>query len=152
MLQRTNLHRAGLSLLVIFLIFGWSASSFADEAAIKYRQSVYKAIGSQMSAMVSIIKGQVAHKDDLPKLAAGLAGLATLTPHLFPANTQEGKTKALPLIWEEFDAFSDRLEELQQASAELADVAQGNDMRKFARTFSRLGKACKGCHDRFKAE
>lgn len=152
MLQSSNLNRVGAKLLVAFVAFGWSAFSLADKEEIKYRQSVYSAIGSQMGAMASIIKGEVAHKDDLPTLAAGLAGLAALTPDLFPENSQAGKTKALPLIWEEFDAFSDRLDELQIISAELAKISQGNDMREFAHTLSRLGRACKGCHDRFKAE
>lgn len=138
--------------LLSLLLAMASCFALADDSAIEYRQAVYSSIGSHMKAMVAIVKGEVPHVQDLPTLATGLAELTRLLPHVFPRNSRAGDTDALPLIWKEAEEFQSRLDDLQDISAELAVVARTQNIETFAKTLSRLGKTCKGCHDKFKAE
>lgn len=139
-----------LGAAMLFWTLGAEAADNGD--VIKYRQAVYSSIGGQMTAMGSVLQGKVPHTGDLPTLAYGLSSLAGLIPHLFPEGSGEGKTNALPLIWEEFDDFQQRLENMQIAAEALAEVAANQDMQAFAQAFQNLGRACKSCHDKFKAE
>ena len=127
------------------------ATALADEDAIKYRQSIYKAIGAQMSAIGSILKGEVPHTDDLSILAEGLSRLSEVTPDIFPEGSHEGRTEALKIIWEEPDEFVSRMQNFQVAADHLARQDPSN-LRRFAGAFQKLGQTCKACHDRFKAE
>ncbi len=124
----------------------------ANEGAIEYRQSVYKAIGGHMSSMVSILRGQVPHEDHLRGHAHALHALSQMAPTLFPEDSGEGKTKALPAIWSRKDEFRRNLQNFQEAARGVADVADNGDLNEFARAFQRLGRQCKNCHDNFKAE
>lgn len=143
----------------IKLMVGWvwllmlsQQPAYADEEAIKYRQSIYEAIGAQMSAMGSILKGNVPHKDDLPLLAEGISTLSEAVPDIFPEGSGEGPTEALKAIWEEPDEFAGMIQDFQEAADNLAQQNPAQDMSGFAGAFQSLGRTCKACHDRFKAE
>lgn len=144
-------HKLKAFLLVLAgITLFWSAYAAANEESVKYRQAVYGGIGKNMSAMASIVRGKVANVEDLPALASSLAELASLAPGLFPEDSQGGD--ALPVIWEEVDDFKGLLAELRSNADNLAEVALTGNRQKFAKAFGQLGRSCKNCHDRFKAE
>lgn len=140
-----------LTPLIWLLVFS-NQAAYADTEAIKYRQSVYEAIGAQMGAMGSILKGNVPNRDDLPVLAEGISRLSEITPDIFPPGSDEGPTEALKTIWEQPDEFSKAMQDFQIAADNLAREDPAQDMSSFADAFKRLGQTCKACHDRFKAE
>jgi len=123
----------------------------AEQGPIDYRQSVYQAIGGHMSAMADIIRGKVERREDLALHARSLGQLAKLPRHLFPPESREGKTDAKPAIWEQPEAFQQRLRNFEDAAAELAANANA-DTDTFVESFSALGDACKACHDDFRAD
>ncbi len=150
----TNTHHRSrlLACLILVSTFAWSLSASANEDLIKYRQAIYGGIGKHTGAIASILKGDVPHTDDLPALARGLSELAALTPDLFAENTQEGKTDALPEIWENFDEFQGLIDDFIDDTALLVEASASGNRQDFARAFQRVGRGCKGCHDRFKAD
>jgi cytochrome c556 len=123
--------------------------------AIKYRQSVMKAIGAHIGAIVSVVKGEVGFTGDVAAHARGIQEMSRLVPHLFPEGTDnfsEANTYARPEIWEERAKFDAAVKAFQAASANLVKVAEAGDPSAFGGGLKELGKACGGCHKPFRAE
>lgn len=140
-----------MRVLVGLLAAVLAASAAADDNAVKYRQHTMEAVGGHMNDLVAIVKGEVDHKDHIAMHASSLAGLARIAPELFGADTKTGAdTKALPKIWEQPDAFKQRLDAFQTAADDLDAAAKGGDMAKIGAAVGAVGKSCKGCHDDFK--
>lgn len=136
----------------IALVLGsWSASAQADSGAIEYRQAVFQAIGGHMQALVRIVRRQVDHSDDIAVHAAGIADLAPLTGHIFPAGSGDGRTDALPAIWNNADDFARRRDAFIEAAEGLRQAA-GGPMGEFVSAFQNLGGTCQGCHDNYRAD
>jgi cytochrome c556 len=142
--------RAG-ALAGAVILAGAALTAAADEAAIEYRQAVYESIGGHMSAMSAILKQEVPYGDDLAIHARGIADLAPLALHIFPEGSGEGKTKALPAIWEDPETFASRRQDFIDAATALGAVADA-DMGTFMPAFRTLGGTCKACHDDFKGD
>ncbi len=123
----------------------------ADEGAIQYRQAIFQAIGGHMTALVRIVRREVAHTDDIAVHASGIADLAPLTAHIFPEGSGEGRTDALPAIWRNADDFASRREAFIEAAEGLRSAA-GGPMGQFVGAFQTLGGTCSGCHDNYRAD
>ena len=138
--------------LVFLLLVVFSQWSLADAAGeIKYRQGVMAVVGGHMSSMGAILRGRV-HMSDLKYHARGMANIAKVVPNVFPAGSGEGKTEALPAIWEKPDVFKAGLDKFIKAANEMSEVAESGDMQAIGPAIKALGGACKGCHDDFREE
>ena len=129
-----------------------SGAQAADEGAAEYREAIFEAIGGHMSAMVGIIKGEVPHRQDLALHAKGIAALAPVTQHIFPADSYIEGGHAKAEIWSDPDAFAERRQNFLDAAAALGAVADSGDQAAFMGAFKTLGGACKGCHDNFRVK
>ena len=127
-----------------------SGAQAADEGAAEYREAIFEAIGGHMSAMVGIIKGEVPYRQDLALHAKGIAALAPVTQHIFPADSYIEGGHAKAEIWSDPDAFAERRQNFLDAAAALGAVADSGDQAAFMGAFKTLGGACKGCHDNFR--
>lgn len=126
--------------------------SFADaEADIKYRKAVMKVVGGHMSGMGTILRDGV-YADDLAYHARGMANVAALVPSVFPAGSGEGKTDALPAIWEDEAAFKVAMDKFLIAAKATGMAADTGDNGAIAGTLKALGGSCKGCHDDYQAD
>jgi len=126
-----------------------ASAAVAADGDKEYREHTMEAIGGHMQAAVNILKGEVSHTDHLPIHARALAELSTIAPTLFPAGSGED-SDALPAIWEDPDDFAERLDAFKTAAAGLdAAVKSGDGV---GPAFQKLGQACKGCHDNYRAE
>lgn len=126
----------------------------ADEA-IAYRQALYKTIGWNFSAMAGMMKGVRSWDDvELKRRAISVAFAALQLDEAFPAGSDDlEKTDALPAIWEEPERFRAQLREFQQASNALrAATAATGDAAPVRAAFDRVRRACRDCHDRYRAE
>ena len=137
----------------VALTAGTALSVSADEnAAIKYRQAVMKAVGGHMGGAVAIIKGKVPYKDDLVVHATGLNDMANLAANAFKQKTEGGKTRAKPEIWENSDDFSDKLGALKKATAAFLAAAKSGGPAAAGAKLGAVGDSCKGCHKKFRAK
>lgn len=144
--------RAALGAAVVLGVLAVAHQAAADANAIKYRQAVMKAVGGHMTAMAGVIKGEVPHKGDLKAHAAGMAALATMAGHIFPEGSDFGDTSAKAEIWKKPAEFKKAMGAFQTAAANMNKAVQGTDSKAVAGAFADLGKACKGCHDDFRAK
>ncbi|MBT3358982.1 MAG: cytochrome c [Rhodospirillales bacterium] len=135
-----------LALLATFL----AAPAMADEAAIKYRQAVMKALGGHMGSVAAIVKGKVPHSGHLADHGAAIAAIGNMTADLFPKESSMGKTGALPAIWEKPDDFAKAVGAFKDASQKFAMAAKGGDMGAVGAALGALGGSCGGCHKPFR--
>ena len=116
---------------------------------IRQRQELMKNNQEQTRLLMGMARGQVPF--DAKQAQAALRQIeqnASQTPALFPPGSQQGKTDALPVIWErkaDFDARAAKLE--QDARAVQARIT---DQASVQPALQRVGQACGGCHETFR--
>lgn len=129
----------------------FTAPAMADsDGEIRYRQSVMKAIGGHMGAIVAILKGQTGNAGNLAAHTQGMADLSKVTGSIFPEGSDFGETTALPAIWEKPDEFAKAVKMFQDAAAGMNTAAMSGDMAAAGAAFGGLGKSCKNCHETFR--
>ena len=106
-----------------------------------------KAIGQQLKAEnpnVGIIRTNAATINDL----------AAKSENWFPAGTgpDVGKTRAKAEIWQKYDDFAAKDRDFRVAAQALKGSADSADVNAIKPAFADLGKACKACHDSYRAE
>jgi cytochrome c556 len=71
----------------------------------------------------------------------------------FPAGTgpEAGKTRALPHIWARPEDFKAAQKVFSDAAPKLLAAANASDLNAVKSTYGELGKACKNCHETFRA-
>ncbi len=126
------------------------AAAQEEEGAIKHRQWIMRAVGGHMGAMGSIIKGEVRFVDDLKGHARAMVELSKIVERVFPEGSDFGETRALESIWEKPKEFKQAITAFQTEAAKLAKIAEGSDGQAFVAQFKNLGKACGGCHKKFR--
>jgi cytochrome c556 len=150
------MHQKTIALITASIFACASVSSTIAETlpedAIKYRQTVMQSFGAHISAIVLIFTGKVDQPDQLAAHSDALAAVAAYTDTLFPADSADGETHALPLIWEEPDQFAEVARNAKTATAALAEAINGGDRKATSQAFKAVGEACKGCHDRYREE
>lgn len=138
-------------LLVIAALLGSQLALADSQADINYRQGVMGAVGGHMKAVATIMKSGV-YPEDFGFHAHALADLTRIVPHIFPEGSGDGKTEALPAIWEEPDEFKQAIQKFVEGANNLAAAADSGDKAQMGSAIQKLGQACKNCHDNFREE
>ena len=146
-------------LVVIGLSLAFSASAAKDpnEKAIKARKAVMTLQSWYAGPLFQMAKGELDYDAEMARTfaehlstMAGVEGGA-----MWPPGTDNGayagKTRALPEIWSTWPEAGKKAEALSEAAAALAAVA-GDGLDALRSKIGPVGKACKGCHDDFRAE
>lgn len=121
-------------------------SGFADDQDVRdYRSHIMKTLGEQVAALNLITKGKAPAGDvvaqaEVLSITAGVAKLA------FTPKVTGGESK--PEVWDKWDDFSKRLDEMTAAAADLAKSAKQGGVAAVTPKLSSLG--CKGCHDNYR--
>lgn len=89
---------------------------------------------------------------DMVTAAETLVKNFTNLPHMFPEGSAVGDSKALPAIWENWDAFTDLFAQARVASEAALVAAQANDTAGFQAALQPIGPLCGQCHQQFRAE
>jgi cytochrome c556 len=71
----------------------------------------------------------------------------------FPVGTgpEAGKTRALPVIWQRPEDFKAAQKVFSDAAPKLLSAANSGNIDAVKSSYGELGKACKNCHDTFRA-
>lgn len=141
---------------VAALAAGVGAASAADESenVIKYRQNVMRSIGGHTGAIGAVMKGEVSYGSHVAAHAESIAATSQLIIDMFPEGTLTGaETAAKPEIWQDWDTFREKANDLQTAASNLVQVVNGGgDMDAVGAAFGDVGKACGGCHRPFRVK
>ena len=74
----------------------------------------------------------------------------THIPDLFPEGSIVGESKALPAIWQNWDAFVAIVETGKTAAAAGLAAAEAGDAAGYAAALQALGGTCGACHQQFR--
>ena len=117
---------------------------------IRYRHAVMEAMSNQVAAMGLILQNKVDRANEMQVNARALAESATLVGGLFPESSKGAD--ALPLIWDEPERVAAAAKAAVDATAAFAEIATTGNKAEIAKGFKAVADACKGCHERYKAE
>lgn len=123
------------------------------EDAVHYRQGIMMAMAWNLGPMGAMVKGDIAF--DAGQFAFNAGRLAVLAPMAlegFPPSSAGAKSEAKPELWENLDDFKQRMQDLEKATAKLAEVAKSGDEGAMKAEFGAAAKVCKGCHDEYQKE
>lgn len=146
-------------LVAIGLTLAFSASAAKDpnEKAIKARQAVMKLQSWYAGPLFQMAKGDMDYDAAMAKtyaehlnMMANVEGGA-MWPEGTDNRAYAGKTRALEEIWTTWPAVGEKDQALKDAAAALVAVA-GDGLDALRSKIGPVGKACKGCHDDFRAE
>lgn len=121
-----------------------------------YRQSYFTLLASNFGPMGAMVKGDMPWDDAQMKRYS--EELETLTEldliRGFAPGSEQGTTRAKPEIWENKADFEQKFADLQAAVDLLEDTVDDNpgDRKAIASAVANTGKACKACHDEYKAK
>ncbi len=116
----------------------------------EYRQSLMISLQHHMRALGALAGGDVAFDDHLQAHASAIEGIATMAGDAFPAGSGGPGSRSSDSIWEDWDAFLEKLEVLQTGAAALNAAAQAGDMAAVEEARGQVGSSCRGCHTDFR--
>ena len=136
-----------LSIVTLFL-FSVSNAQQSDEDIIKGRKALFSknySTAKRVQAFAS--KGDF---DRTKKLMSEMSENYKVLIDLFPENTKEGyKTEALPLIWEEKDAFNALMKKASDDMIKLVSIIE--DSENIRGSLKELmWSNCKACHSKYR--
>ena len=136
------------------LSFQAASHMVKEEPLQSYRQSYFNLVAMNFGPIASMVKGEMPWDDARLKTFAGdLAALASMdVSRAFAPGSEQGTTRAKPGIWENPDDFKAKLGDLQESLVALQEAADGGDKDAIAGAVGAAGKACKSCHDEYKAK
>jgi cytochrome c556 len=122
------------------------------EKEVDYRQSLLTVLGGNFGPLGAMAAGKKPFDAAEAKIRAQrVAFLAPMLKEAFPADSDGvAHTAAKPEIWTDRETFDSKLQNLIDKSAALASTADGGDADKIKAAIEETGKACKGCHEKFR--
>jgi cytochrome c556 len=121
------------------------------EDVIEFRQGVYKIIGWYFGPLGAMAKGDAPFDSQVAARNAQIvADMSMIAPDAFVRGSDRGQTGVLPEVWSKPQDFAKVMDNFQQQTAKLAEVAQSGDFDAFRAQVGETGKACKACHDDFR--
>jgi cytochrome c556 len=144
--------RISSSAAILLCLLSATATGATPEDAIKYRQAVMTSMSGHVAAISLIFSGKVEHQQYLLSHAEALAATADQVSKVFPADSGTGKTRALPVIWQEPEKFQKAADTVRTTTAQLQSAVKSGDKAAIGKALKPVFDSCKGCHDRYREE
>ncbi len=133
-----------------------STAMAADyKSIIIHRQGIYDVMAGHMKVLKSILFMGNKNISAVNYHAKAILEAAKHHGNAFPKGSDKGKTHALPAIWEKPEEFKQAGQKLGKALQEfisVSEMADEEDIKEMQGAFKKVGKACKGCHEKFREE
>lgn len=133
--------------------FAFANAQAKPEDSIKYRKAAFVLLGYNFGSLSAMAQEKVPYnKDAAIKHADAAAAVSRMPYDHFGPGTDKGDTKAKPEIWANMDKFKDLAAKMQEQTTKLASVAKSGDLAALKAQVGETGKACKACHDDYRAK
>jgi cytochrome c556 len=131
---------------------GTALAQQKPEDAIKYRQSALFIVGQNFGPLAAMAQGKIPYDKDAAIRYAEVAAFVMKLPwnSFGPGTDTGGNTKAKPGIWQNLDDFQAKRDKML-AEIEKLPAAAG-DLDSLKAQVGATGKACKACHDEYRAK
>jgi cytochrome c556 len=121
------------------------------EDAIKYRKSALFIVGQNFGPLAAMAQGKMPYDRDAALRYAEIAAFVVKLPWgSFGPGTDTGDTKAKPGIWQNQADFESKRDAMLAEIQKLPQAAGTLDSLKAQ--VGATGKACKACHDEYRAK
>lgn len=146
--------RIALGLAATLLAAGYLSAQQRDAAAmIDYRKDVMLGMATHLTALTELLRGGLELDEKHVEAQATSLGLnAQLVSTLFPPESAEGDTAALPGVWQRAEQFLARAEAAEREGRNLVAAAESGDREFMVQSLARLADACRNCHREFRFE
>jgi cytochrome c556 len=118
----------------------------SGEDAIKARQELMQSNAEIMGTAAELSGAEAI------TAAQTLVGNFERLPDLFPDDSQQGDTRALPLIWEDRESFDMQVASAHDAANAVLAAAQAGDTAAYAEALGAMGGQCGACHSQFRGD
>ena len=145
------------TVLSVMLVGAITATAMAEDykSIITHRQGIYNVMAGHMKVLKSILFQGHPQIDDVNYHASAILEAAKHHGKAFPKGSDKGRTNALPAIWDKPEEFKAAGANLGKALKNFIAVSENSSKANLAEmqgAFKKVGKACGGCHDNFRAE
>lgn len=159
-MKAKNSIRGALPALVVgfALVFGGTSVVEAQEDpewTVEVRQSLLKLVRWNMGPLANMARGRAPLDIEVVETnSARIEGLFGMMDDAFATDTRgaDVDTDALDSIWEEREAFAEKISAAKQAAADLNAAAAAGDEDSLVAGIGALGRTCGSCHDDYKAD
>ncbi len=143
--------------LLATTIAGSALAQVKPEDAIKYRQSAYGFAAWNMGKLKQVLDAKDFNKDEAIKAANAIQTVANSGMGvLYAPGTEKGvgfkETRAKAEIFTDKEGVGKVAMAFNREANELAKVAATGDAAALKVQFGKVGEACKGCHEKFRAD
>ena len=120
---------------------------------IRYRQTVMRAIASQIKALGPIAARKVNYPKNASLHANAIADLSKVMGDLFPkgSGAKSGETDAMDAIWKEPKAWTLAVDTFRAEASKLQATAVAGDFDALRAQLQVTSDACAACHKSFRA-
>jgi cytochrome c556 len=143
----TSLAVAGLMSVGVVAAFAQDAfvAPASPEEAVEARQALMRTNGMTMRGA-----GDLTGAEAVTAMQTLLDNFTHIPP-LFPEDSIVGDSKALPAIWENWEAFTAIAETGRTAAESGLAAAEAGDAAGYAAALKTIGGTCGQCHEQFRA-
>ncbi|MGA7485785.1 MAG: cytochrome c [Xanthobacteraceae bacterium] len=135
-------------LAIACLVFGATAL-VAQSDPIAARKALMKANGDQSKIATEMLEGKRPFDlEAAKKVFVVFVEAGEKAPALFPDNSKNGDTAALPPIWDNKADFNARLAKFASQAKTAADATK--DLETFKIQITEVRKNCGGCHQTYR--
>ncbi len=124
------------------------------EDAIKYRQSVFTVMANHLGRVGAMAQGRAPF--DAKAAADNAAIVVTMSKLPFAAfvegSDKGAPTRAKPEVWKDMAKVKDLAGKMQAEAEKFEAAAKTGNLDTIKAALGDLGKACKACHDDYRAE
>ena len=145
---------AALALTTLFAVPFAAQAQFAKvDDAIDYRKSAFFVMGQHFGRVSAVVKGEKPYdKAAVEADVAIIETMAKLPWQGFTPDSDKGRTKAKPEIWQEKDKFKAAADKMQAEVTKLSAASKTGDLAAIKAAFGATGQTCKACHDNYKSK
>ena len=146
-----NRSSTAVAALLAAAAFG-SHAQMKPEDQIKQRRSGMAIIGHNFGSLAAMAQEKKPYnKEEAGRNADLVAALAEYPHAFFVEGTDKGETKAKPEIWQKKADFDDKMKKMNAEAKKLPQAAR-TDLAALKGVVGDMGKACKACHDDYRAK
>jgi cytochrome c556 len=118
---------------------------------VKQRQSAMTLMGKYFGPLAAMAQGKAPYNADVVKRNAGyLDNLSRMPWDGFDPSTKDVKSRAKPEVFTDSAGVKEAVSRLENETHKLYEVAQKGDESAVKAQIGAVGKACAGCHDKFR--
>jgi cytochrome c556 len=129
-----------------------AAQQVKIEDQVKYRRAAYDLMGLSLGNLGAMAQEKKPFNKEEAQESADLLKMVSRIPRRYFGEGTDKDTKAKPEIWQKRADFDAKMDKMIAEAGKLPDVVRGGDMAAFKQQVGETGKACKSCHDEFRAK